>query len=88
MQLPVRREAEKQLRAGEVVVPQTGNFDGGWITSDVVGPFKGGGRGRRDGEGAGTQAGRYLTISVKGLPRLSCCRGRIPEKKAVDRGAA
>lgn len=27
--------------AGEVVVPQPGNFYGGWITSDVVGPFKG-----------------------------------------------
>ncbi len=24
----------------EVVVPQPGNFYGGWITSDVVGPFK------------------------------------------------
>jgi uncharacterized protein (DUF427 family) len=27
---------------GEVVVPQPGGFYGGWITSDVVGPFKGG----------------------------------------------
>lgn len=26
---------------GEVVVPQPGAFYGGWITSDVVGPFKG-----------------------------------------------
>lgn len=26
---------------GEVVVPQPGRFYGGWITSDVVGPFKG-----------------------------------------------
>lgn len=26
---------------GEVVVPQPGGFYGGWITSDVVGPFKG-----------------------------------------------
>ena len=25
----------------EVVTPQPGNFYGGWITSDVVGPFKG-----------------------------------------------
>ena len=29
---------------GEVVVPQEGGFYGGWITSRVVGPFKGGGR--------------------------------------------
>jgi uncharacterized protein (DUF427 family) len=26
---------------GEVVVPQPGGFYGGWITPDVVGPFKG-----------------------------------------------
>lgn len=26
---------------GEVVIPQPGGFYGGWITSDVVGPFKG-----------------------------------------------
>ncbi len=28
--------------ADEQVVPQAGGFYGGWITSDVVGPFKGG----------------------------------------------
>ena len=27
---------------GEQVLPQPGGFYGGWITSDVVGPFKGG----------------------------------------------
>ncbi|GAA1777937.1 DUF427 domain-containing protein [Nocardioides hankookensis] len=27
---------------GEVVVPQAGSFYGGWITSRLVGPFKGG----------------------------------------------
>jgi uncharacterized protein (DUF427 family) len=27
---------------GELVVPQAGNFYGGWITSRVAGPFKGG----------------------------------------------
>jgi uncharacterized protein (DUF427 family) len=27
--------------AGEKVRPQPGNFYGGWITSDIVGPFKG-----------------------------------------------
>jgi uncharacterized protein (DUF427 family) len=27
---------------GEQVTPQAGGFYGGWITSDVVGPFKGG----------------------------------------------
>jgi uncharacterized protein (DUF427 family) len=26
---------------GELVMPQPGNFYGGWITSDIVGPFKG-----------------------------------------------
>jgi uncharacterized protein (DUF427 family) len=26
---------------GEVVTPQSGGFYGGWITADVVGPFKG-----------------------------------------------
>lgn len=26
---------------GETVVPQPGGFYGGWITSDIVGPFKG-----------------------------------------------
>ena len=26
---------------GERVVPQPGNFYGGWITNDIVGPFKG-----------------------------------------------
>jgi len=28
--------------AGEVVTPQPGGFYGGWISADVVGPFKGG----------------------------------------------
>lgn len=28
--------------AGEVVRPQPGSFYGGWVTDDVVGPFKGG----------------------------------------------
>jgi uncharacterized protein (DUF427 family) len=27
---------------GENVIPQPGGFYGGWVTSDVVGPFKGG----------------------------------------------
>ncbi|MGI9822813.1 DUF427 domain-containing protein [Agromyces sp. Marseille-Q5079] len=27
---------------GELVVPQPGGFYGGWITSNIVGPFKGG----------------------------------------------
>jgi hypothetical protein len=27
---------------GELVEPQKGGFYGGWITSDLVGPFKGG----------------------------------------------
>ncbi len=27
---------------GEPVIPQPGDFYGGWVTSDVVGPFKGG----------------------------------------------
>ncbi len=26
---------------GEIVIPQPGNFYGGWITEDIVGPFKG-----------------------------------------------
>ncbi len=26
---------------GELVRPQPGNFYGGWITSDIIGPFKG-----------------------------------------------
>ena len=26
---------------GEAVQPQPGNFYGGWITNDIVGPFKG-----------------------------------------------
>ena len=26
---------------GEKVLPQPGGFYGGWITSDIVGPFKG-----------------------------------------------
>ena len=28
--------------AGEVVRPNQGDFYGGWVTSKVVGPFKGG----------------------------------------------
>jgi uncharacterized protein (DUF427 family) len=27
---------------GEIVVPQPGDFYGGWITKDIAGPFKGG----------------------------------------------
>jgi hypothetical protein len=26
---------------GEIVVPQPGDFYGGWVTSDIVGPIKG-----------------------------------------------
>lgn len=33
---------DRCLVAGEVVRPQEGGFYGGWITSRVVGPFKGG----------------------------------------------
>jgi len=32
---------DRCLVDGEVVVPQPGGFYGGWITSSVVGPFKG-----------------------------------------------
>jgi uncharacterized protein (DUF427 family) len=32
---------EKCLVDGELVRPQPGNFYGGWITDDIVGPFKG-----------------------------------------------
>lgn len=32
---------ERCLVDGEVVRPQPGNFYGGWITNDIVGPFKG-----------------------------------------------
>ncbi len=31
----------KCLVNGEEVIPQPGNFYGGWITKDIVGPFKG-----------------------------------------------
>jgi hypothetical protein len=27
---------------GELVTPQGGDFYGGWITTNIVGPFKGG----------------------------------------------
>ena len=32
---------DRCLVDGELVVPQPGRFYGGWITSDIVGPFKG-----------------------------------------------
>jgi uncharacterized protein (DUF427 family) len=32
---------DRCLVDGEEVIPQPGGFYGGWITSDVVGPFKG-----------------------------------------------
>jgi uncharacterized protein (DUF427 family) len=35
------RPMDRCLVDGEVVTPQPGGFYGGWITSDVVGPFKG-----------------------------------------------
>ena len=35
------RPMDRCLVDGEVVIPQPGGFYGGWITSDVVGPFKG-----------------------------------------------
>jgi uncharacterized protein (DUF427 family) len=35
------RAMDRCLVDGEVVVPQPGGFYGGWITSRVVGPFKG-----------------------------------------------
>jgi hypothetical protein len=33
---------DRCLVDGELVTPQAGAFYGGWITSRVVGPFKGG----------------------------------------------
>jgi hypothetical protein len=27
--------------AGEIVRPQPGGYYGGWVTNDIVGPFKG-----------------------------------------------
>ncbi len=35
------RPMDRCTVGGEVVVPQPGGFYGGWITSSVVGPFKG-----------------------------------------------
>lgn len=32
---------EQCLVDGELVIPQAGDFYGGWITKDIVGPFKG-----------------------------------------------
>jgi uncharacterized protein (DUF427 family) len=32
---------EQCLVDGEIVVPQPGEFYGGWVTADIVGPFKG-----------------------------------------------
>jgi uncharacterized protein (DUF427 family) len=32
---------EQCIVDGEIVRPQAGNFYGGWITDDIVGPFKG-----------------------------------------------
>jgi uncharacterized protein (DUF427 family) len=37
---PARVEACRL--GGELVSPQPGDFYGGWVTSDIVGPFKGG----------------------------------------------
>jgi uncharacterized protein (DUF427 family) len=35
-------KVDRALVDGEVVRPQPGDFYGGWITAEVVGPFKGG----------------------------------------------
>ncbi|MBE9028964.1 DUF427 domain-containing protein [filamentous cyanobacterium LEGE 11480] len=32
---------DRCLVDGEVVIPQPGQFYGGWITADIIGPFKG-----------------------------------------------
>jgi uncharacterized protein (DUF427 family) len=34
-------KTDRCLVNGETVLPQPGNFYGGWITSNIVGPFKG-----------------------------------------------
>lgn len=36
------RPMDRCTVGGERVIPQPGNFYGGWITSDIVGPFKSG----------------------------------------------
>lgn len=36
------QRVDKCLVDGEEVTPQPGDFYGGWITQDIVGPFKGG----------------------------------------------
>ncbi len=37
----VLQEGDGCFVAGERVIPQAGNFYAGWITADIVGPFKG-----------------------------------------------
>lgn len=34
-------KCDRCLVGGELAQPQPGNFYGGWVTSDIVGPFKG-----------------------------------------------
>ncbi|MTW23067.1 hypothetical protein [Allochromatium palmeri] len=39
--MSIDQEALERARAGETVRAQAGGYYGGWITSEVVGPFKG-----------------------------------------------
>ena len=74
---------------GEVVQPNEGGFYGGWVTSTVVGPFKGGA-----GSGAGEQAVRIRALSVFegvvyhcwSLDRSNPCRPTLEVEAAPARG--
>jgi hypothetical protein len=39
--IPIPQPMDACYVDGEKVTPQAGNFYAGWITSDIVGPFKG-----------------------------------------------
>ena len=62
----------------EAVTPQPGDFYGGWITADVVGPFKGGPRTTGWGAAAATPPPRPSDGGSSALPSITP-RARPPD---------
>ena len=77
---------------GELVVPQPGGFYGGWITSRVAGPFKGGPgtaqAGKRGRElGTDPLRGQRLRVGTRSAADLVRER-RVVEQRAERRWRA
>lgn len=68
--------------AGERVEPQPGGFYGGWVTHDVVGPFKGG-----PGPGLVSPAPPQVSACVRGHRAQDPPHAPVPDAQLCSSGS-